>query len=44
MQCGHSLGELLLLHSSGEQPQSAHLTFINVTRPAKIKTIHGKSN
>jgi len=37
MQCGHSLGELLLLHSSGEQPQSAHLTFINFTKWANNK-------
>jgi hypothetical protein len=39
MQLGHSLGEPLLLHFSGEQQQSAHLTFINTTRLAKIKTI-----
>ena len=39
-QCGHHLGELLLLHSFGEQPQSEHLTFINITESAKVKTIH----
>jgi len=24
-QLGHSLGDLLILHSAGRQPQSAHL-------------------
>lgn len=44
IQLGHSLGELLALHSSGKQPQSAQITFINITRSAKIKTIHDRSN
>jgi hypothetical protein len=39
MQCGHSLIELLFLHSSGKYPQSAHLTCMDCIKQPTIKII-----
>jgi hypothetical protein len=39
IQFGHSLFDLLSLHSSGKHPQSAHLTCTNHIRKPTIKII-----